>query len=96
LPLWIHRRRRHRAGKSRSARRLGRSISGATAQTAKYQKSAFHRHFCNIANFLAAISLPKNFSAARFANQRDNHAVARGARHLHTILSGVTVIFFLL
>jgi hypothetical protein len=61
-----------------------------------WQKPAFHRHFCSALNFSSTIISAKNFSAARFADDRCAGAVERGARHLHTILSGVTVIFFLL
>jgi hypothetical protein len=61
-----------------------------------WQKPAFHRHFCIVLNFSSAIVPAKNFFAARSADDRGGDAVSRGARQLHTILSGVTVIFFLL
>jgi hypothetical protein len=65
-------------------------------QNAMWQKPAFHRHFCIVLNFSSAIVPAKNFSSVRFADDRGGDAVGRGARQLHTILSGVTVIFFLL
>jgi len=61
-----------------------------------WQKPAFHRHFCIVLNFSSAIVPAQNFFAARSADDRGGDAVGGGARHLHTILSGVTVIFFLL
>jgi len=60
------------------------------------QKPAFHRYFCVVAKFSFAIVLAKNFPLARFAYHRGDAAIASGAQHLHTILSGVPVIFFLL
>jgi len=65
-------------------------------QHAMWQKPAFHRHFCIALNFSSAIAAAKFFFAAHFADDRGDDAVGAGARHLHTILSGVTVIFFLL
>jgi hypothetical protein len=82
-------------------RRRASTASGARAfhampQHAMWQKPAFHRHFCIVLNFSSAIAPAKNFFAARSADDRGDDAVDGGARHLHTILSGVTVIFFLL
>jgi hypothetical protein len=90
-PMATRSSRRKRARLASAARALN-----AIPRNAMRQKPAFHRHFCSTLNFSSAIMHAKNFLSARFADDRGADAVASGARHLHTILSGVTVIFFLL
>jgi hypothetical protein len=82
-------------------RKRARAVRGvcalaASARDATCRKAAFHRHFSIASNFSRAIAPPRNFFAARFADERRAKAAGKGARHLHTKLSGVTVIFFLL
>jgi hypothetical protein len=74
----------------------GRRAFAAIACCETWQKPAFHRHFCVALIFLCAVALPKNFFAAHFADYRGAAAAGTGARHLHTKLSEVTIIFFLL
>jgi hypothetical protein len=44
----------------------------------------------------AALGAGENFFRADMRNEIDGGVCARGENHLHTILSGNTVIFFLL
>jgi len=67
-----------------------------TPQNAMRQKPAFYRHFLLASNFSFAIVPAKNLFVVDSADDRGADAAASAARHLHTILSGVTVIFFLL
>jgi hypothetical protein len=71
-------------------------VRNTTPQMKMCKKPAFHRHLWRAQNFSRAIPAPRKFFAARFADGCDADASEQGARHLHTKLSGVTVIFFLL
>jgi hypothetical protein len=60
------------------------------------RKAAFHRHFFNACKFMRACAPRKNLSARVFAKVAPHSRCGVGARALHTKLSEVTVIFFLL
>ena len=80
------------AATARDGVRIRRNIAQRCAE-----KPAFHRHFCNAVKiFRARVRVAENFSPRVSADDRCGGCRCGGARHLHTILSGVTVIFFLL
>jgi hypothetical protein len=84
-----------RARKSARAPRKRREIE-TSSRARTWRKAAFHRHFCMMRNFSRGRALRRRFVVAHFAGVRSARAAARAARHLHTKLSRVTVIFFLL
>jgi hypothetical protein len=70
--------------------------SNKTMREDPWRKPAIHGHFRGIANFSRATPVRNNFSARDLPSDARRRLGCGGARHLHTKLSGVTVIFFLL
>jgi len=60
------------------------------------KKSAFHRRFSHAQDFLARQRRQKSFAPRIVPALATHGRSASAARHLHTKLSEVTVIFFLL
>jgi hypothetical protein len=82
---------RKRAARLRAARSLNTTTHNDTRR-----KPAFHRHFCTARKFFRAPTLRKNLAARNFPKIAPRSRCGGGVRRLHTKLSGVTVIFFLL
>jgi hypothetical protein len=86
---------------ARARRRAG-ACCGAnrnkqTHRLRTWQKPAYHRYFCISAKFLPSDRAQELFSiCAMSPPSRVSAHRRRGGRRLHTKLSGVTVIFFLL
>jgi hypothetical protein len=82
---------RKRAQAARDVRAAARSTRNAASQ-----KPPFHRHFSRALNFLRAGASRKVFSLRVSPMIACRKRLRAKARDLHTKLSGVTVIFFLL
>jgi len=85
----------------RSAREEGRKqrptrARAARSQNAMLRNSTFHRHFCTTSKFLRANTFAGDLSPRISPAIAIAEGCRSGKRRLHTKLSGVTVIFFLL